>query len=374
MLNNPINSDICGDNGLWYPTEMEYCIAFVENSVNIKTCPGCDSHLCCKNHCIEDHGPSYMVQCNSEWVIYPLVDDFCQAYCEAQQAAQDSDDSTLAYQPAYCNTVQVLCTEFQCCHAKCMLDHEAKCIANTYAFISRKDYCDYECNHLSGTVYHECEGDCTQGKCDSLKCQHQMISYSYNFQPVCGTNHQWYMTQKDFCDAGNTGVSDYTLCNVIEVCSTNYQCCKELCHQEFSSDMPLCFKSGGLYHDIDEFCSDFCPNWDESNILTIPTTQYAHEEACCKHFCNARDNKSVCRMDFTLMTSETELCDLECNGNQGQKYYPCDGVNCTPNDCLIKKCLYELEHVDDYQAYTICGDNTVLYYSLYEYCKAKALS
>lgn len=298
--------NVCGLNGVLYPTVSNYCTAFANNvTTNYNLCPGgvaCpNATACCEDVCT-DNNPSYTARCDTSYNFYSTVASYCTAKC----ASSISDLSN-------CGSGSTLCTETECCNKECNANtsYSQKC-DTSYNLITQSQFCNLYC---PGETYSgiSCDGDCTQPKCDKLNCM-QALSPS-NRPPICiGTpltnlTTYYYATLSDYCD-DKVIINDktYTLPSSNTCyngdCTSSYDCCVTRCLTETYFDS--CDTDTYLTVNHLDFCNYRCS--DSGNTDKVVNKCYEDDgtqKACenCKLFECIRDIASYTYSTVCLDTA-----------------------------------------------------------------------
>ena len=162
-----------------------------------------------------------------------------------------------------------------------------------------------------------CEAlDCAALKCSVLKYQ------MYKDLPVCGDNEEFYLTLFDFCYHQEEQLPNSPHAPIdcgVGPCMNSDNCCYANCTRIYGELLEHGACSNKVYHDINEFCQDYCPA-----KIAIPLRdncgpgkdQHCKADECCdSNECEAPDVvRNFCHpVTFDIVDYPTSYCWEHCN-------------------------------------------------------------
>ena len=363
-LTGDANPTVCGNDGVFYPSNLSYCNEKIRNNNNLHwqlcgnvPCP--DAPSCCEANCVNNNRATFTPFCNTNYHQFLNVEDYCEWQCR-------SDNVT----PLTCGIDLEPCTIQECCDQECNNTPRfttCDCL-DDFLLLTQSVYCDKKCNHVD---FHE-EGcpnrNCNVRDCNIKRCEKEMDSV-HEAEEICANTGNFYVSHNNFCEAKEDGLlTDFFLCPVNQLCNTPADCCHQVClfNNRFEYES-RCTSNFQWLETVEEYCTSWC-NGGHVDLL-CDNNEFCTQAECCAEECETQVYTPVCDVNFNYLDKQT-FCSRNCP-DKNLSVINCQG-GCTPQLCELQKCEFALS---SRRFTSIClitpyaASN--FYLSITAYCQAK---
>ena len=369
VVDEPNSADdhlgVCGSNSTLYSGKQAFCEAKELNSallyVNFPAGVPHDEYNCKVQACISKNQDTYYARCNNEHLIYHTVQDYCHALAlNPTLPILKCDDP---YNPGF----KIPCNAQQCEVGDCVDDFLPIC-GNAPEYPLLDDAVTHCQEVVADETYDDnfthCEGGCTAGDCDKLRCLAAHVERGY-----CDSNGTFHNNKSLYCDAilADTGLTQ-AVCNISTGCNTATNCSINHCVNSFNGNFnAVC----GLDYIKYETAEDYCRAKNSNPGLSLLMCQDqsgasvpCNLDQCCHHECIG-DFQPLCNSASVLVSDADSYCTSYCTDPSIEDtVFHCDG-GCSQLDCDRQLCL---ENNPDHG---YCGNNGIFYADNLSYCNDK---
>lgn len=330
-----------------YCTDRETDSSITSFACNDNDCT--DLTECCYNDCLNTNS-SFEPLCDTEFVSYTTVEDYCNAECDGGVDELTCEESN--------------CTLLECCEAECNNNaYIIGCHPTNYELVLQAEYCSTSCANdtpMPLDICYDLNSDPTNcDDCYVFKCEDQTDTYTNTSVCLLGDidGTDYYGTVDDYCTAAiDAELTEFTLTSTT-LCGDNFDincanadnCCIAKCKLN-DSYLPSCDLTTFEYYDLSGKCNAECVD-----DLTLNLTD-------CTTGCSS-DDCLVLECEDTLTATNTSIClTVAVNGdfffsniNEYCTYLvdnevsfaltgeiSCESGNCEDYDaCCMQRCINE---------------------------------
>lgn len=349
----------CGNDGQIYANKFDFCTYSVDHtSFNEAVCADnldCNTASgCFVNTCVTSFDSSFVGVCDTAFNLYQSKVSYCEAlYSDPSIALRECTNSQGQINH---------CTPTECCELQCLETFQPVCDTNYLLIDNGEEFCSQVCSSQNELPnIHQCDGGCTQLKCDQIDCENTNPNHGY-----CGSNGIFYQNNVDFCQQQ---ISNPTLSELMcdnGSCTQEIDCKIVYCTLENNQTWyPRCDSDFYVYTDLEEYCTAKLTSDSFNDLMCGDRACNSNE--CCQTDCQSQEFKKVCgpSPNFVYYDNETNYCQTLCQTTDFATSVNGCTTDCTAFDCDFKKCV----HVEAHDA--ICGSDSIYYLSKNAFCAEK---